>query len=99
MSDSPVLLTPGARPLSHPGHQINVTPGPAFGRLHVDCSCGLTRVCASKFSANRVALIHHHEVDGCNCPPNVVAADVHPSSTPTDPGQASPAPVAAADQA
>lgn len=75
---------------THPDHLIQVTPGGPFGRAYVDCTCGLTRTCATKFAANRSALIHHHETAGCNCPPDVVADAVHP-----DPGPGSPAPVAA----
>lgn len=76
------------RPVMHPGHEITVTPGPAFGRAHVDCTCGLTRVCASGYAANRVALIHHHDAGGCNCPEHVIADPVHPSPcTPQSPAR------------
>lgn len=74
----------------HPGHELQVTEG-AFGRGYVDCECGYTRVLGSKPAANRMALIHHHDVGGCNCPPHVVAHERHP----TDPrSERKPAPVA-----
>ena len=87
----------GAGPQPHPGHAITVTVtgnGP-FGRAWVDCSCGFSKTCASKRDANRTALAHHHAVGGCNCPPNVVASDVHPKNS----GLAQPGPVAAATSA
>lgn len=71
----------------HPGHDIYVTT--ADVRVYVDCSCGLERRFASKPPAVRFALEHHHQVGGCNCPPDVVALDVHPI-----PGPGQPAPVA-----
>jgi hypothetical protein len=76
----------------HPDHRITVTRG-VFGRAHVECSCGLARVCPSRWTANRVALLHHHEHAGCNCPPEVASRDFHPSPAPDAP---SPAPGSAA---
>ena len=76
----------------HPGHQLAVTEG-VFGRGYVDCQCGHSRVLGSKRAANVAALIHHHEVGGCNCPPQVVEHDVHP-----DPRPGTTAPVAATRQ-
>lgn len=61
----------------HAGHEITVTPG-AFGRSFFDCSCGEMQVRASKSQGVRVALAHHHDVGGCNCPPSVVALPEHP---------------------
>lgn len=60
----------------HPGHALTVTRGP-FGRAYVDCACGVTRTCPNKRAANVVALRHHHEVGGCNCPPHIVASPIH----------------------
>lgn len=76
---------------TNPDHVITVTGGGPFDRAWVDCSCGYTLTCASKWTANRAGLRHHHETSGCNCPADVVASDVHP-----DPGPGCPAPVAAA---
>lgn len=60
----------------HPGHALTVTQGPV--RWHVECSCGLDRRFASATPANRAALVHHHAVGGCNCPPDVAALSIHP---------------------
>lgn len=65
----------------HPGHPITVTPG-AFGRGYAECACGWHQTCASKFTATRAALNHHHQVGGCNCPPVVTAHDIHPGRRP-----------------
>lgn len=80
----------------HPGHDITVTGGGPFGRAWFDCSCGITRVFASKVPATHAALVHHHDVGGCNCPQRLViefAIHPDPPSTPTVPGPGSPAPV------
>ncbi|MEP7738559.1 hypothetical protein ABKW28_12955 [Nocardioides sp. 31GB23] len=73
---------------THPDHAITVTGGGPFGRAWFDCSCGESAVRATKRAANIAALVHHHETAGCNCPPDVVASDVHPI-----PGPGHPAPV------
>lgn len=76
----------------HPEHAVTVTGNGPFGRAWVECSCGFSKVCASKKSANRTALAHHHEHAGCHCPPFLVARDEHP----TIPGPGAPEPAAAA---
>lgn len=63
--------------LMHPGHNITVTSGPV--RVHLECSCGIDRRFASATPANRAALQHHHDVGGCNCPPQVLELEVHPA--------------------
>lgn len=72
---------------SHPGHVLNVTGGGPFGRAWVDCSCGYTLTCPSKYAADRAALRHHHDVGGCNCPSLVVEHVAHPpvSGSTTEP--------------
>lgn len=66
----------------HAGHAITVTGGGPFGRAWFDCPCGIKRVFASKRAANTAALIHHHDVGGCNCPPALVAHEAHPAASP-----------------
>ncbi len=60
----------------HPGHDITVTAGP-LGRAYFECSCGEAQVRASKSQGVRVALAHHHEAGGCNCPESVLALPEH----------------------
>lgn len=67
-----------------PGHQVTVTRGP-FGRMYLDCTCGLTRVFASSLSAIRAGLTHHHEVNGFeHCSPDIVAHPAHPTHPTTE---------------
>lgn len=73
----------------HPGHALTVTVGPvgrAVGRAWVDCTCGLTRAFASKRAANHAALLHHHDVGGCTCPPQVREHPDHPAPPPSTTG-------------
>lgn len=73
----------------HPGHALTVTVGEvgkAIGRAWVDCSCGLVRVFPTKRAAVRAALLHHHDVGGCICPPSVLALEDHPAPPAGDAG-------------
>lgn len=62
----------------HLSHDITVTPGPV-GRAWFECSCGIEQRRASKRAAVQAALVHHHDVGGCNCPPHVLELDIHPT--------------------
>lgn len=68
----------------HEGHELMVTET-VFGRAWFDCSCGVSRVFPLKREATRAALLHHHDVGGCNCPPQVRAHPWHPDP-PTNSG-------------
>lgn len=45
----------------HPGHHITVTPLGVFGRVVLECTCGISRRYASMPAANAAGLRHHHE--------------------------------------
>ena len=76
---------------AYEGHRITVTRCPANG-FWVECSCGMRpRKVGTKRAANVAGLAHHHDVGGCNCPPEVVALPYHP--TYSGPGVPAPAAV------
>lgn len=49
---------------AHPGHHITVTPMGVFGRVVLECTCGIERRFASTPPANAAGLRHHNDLIG-----------------------------------